>query len=124
MKEDNNIQNIENEKLKFEEITINEATYYTIIPDKYKKRKTFVKKNPNQVFAFIPGVIEKIRVNVKDEINKGDILCDLVAMKMNNKVLAPIDGIIKKIYVKEGDTVPKDHLLFEITPKKVNKKQE
>ena len=44
-------------KIKIEEITINEATYYTIIPDKYKK-KTFV-KNPNQVFAFIPGVIEK-----------------------------------------------------------------
>lgn len=44
MKEDNNIQNIENEKLKFEEITINEATYYTIIPDKYKKEKLLLKK--------------------------------------------------------------------------------
>ncbi|HOY90890.1 MAG TPA: biotin/lipoyl-binding protein, partial [Bacteroidales bacterium] len=61
------------------------------------------------------GIIKGIRVKEKEEVHKGDILCDLEAMKMNNKVLAPIDGKIKKINIKEGDKVAKDQVLFEIS---------
>lgn len=106
----------------YDQITINDVTYITIVPPKYKKRKVYSKKKLNLVYSFIPGIIKDIRVKEKQEVQKGDILCDLVAMKMNNKVLAPFDGKIKKINVKEGDKVPKDIVLFEISAKKTSKK--
>ena len=114
-KENNINQDIKENSQQLEEFMINDVTYLTIIPPKYKKRKTYSKKDLHLVYSLIPGIIKGIRVKEKEEVHKGDILCDLEAMKMNNKVLAPIDGKIKKINVKEGDIVAKDHVLFEIS---------
>ena len=114
-KENHINQDIKENSQQLEEFMINDVTYLTIIPPKYKKRKTYSKKDLHLVYSLIPGIIKGIRVKEKEEVHKGDILCDLEAMKMNNKVLAPIDGKIKKINVKEGDIVAKDHVLFEIS---------
>ncbi|HQM77962.1 MAG TPA: acetyl-CoA carboxylase biotin carboxyl carrier protein subunit [Bacteroidales bacterium] len=114
-KENHINQDIKENSQQLEEFMINDVTYLTIIPPKYKKRKTYSKKDLHLVYSFIPGIIKGIRVKEKEEVHKGDILCDLEAMKMNNKVLAPIDGKIKKINIKEGDKVAKDQVLFEIS---------
>jgi len=114
-KENNINQDIKENSQQLEEFMINDVTYLTIIPPKYKKRKPYSKKDLHLVYSFIPGIIKGIRVKEKEELHKGDILCDLEAMKMNNKVLAPIDGKIKKINIKEGDKVAKDQVLFEIS---------
>jgi len=114
-KENNINKDIKENSQQLEEFMINDVTYLTIIPPKYKKRKTYSKKDLHLVYSLIPGIIKGIRVKEKEEVHKGDILCDLEAMKMNNKVLAPIDGKIKKINIKEGDKVAKDQVLFEIS---------
>ncbi|HOC40159.1 MAG: Glutaconyl-CoA decarboxylase subunit gamma [Bacteroidetes bacterium ADurb.Bin035] len=114
-KENHINQDIKENSQQLEEFMINDVTYLTIIPPKYKKRKTYSKKDLHLVYSLIPGIIKGIRVKEKEEVHKGDILCDLEAMKMNNKVLAPIDGKIKKINIKEGDKVAKDQVLFEIS---------
>jgi pyruvate carboxylase subunit B len=51
------------------------------------------------------GIILKIKVGVGEEINKGEIIAILEAMKMQNDVLATHDGIVKEICVSEGSNV-------------------
>jgi len=51
------------------------------------------------------GMVVKIKVNVGDKINKGDIVAVIEAMKMENDIQAEEDGEVKQIFVAEGDTV-------------------
>ena len=48
------------------------------------------------------------------EVQEGDVLLILQAMKMNNKLAAPFSGKIKKIYVNSGDKIPKGTLMIEM----------
>ena len=51
------------------------------------------------------GLILKLKVNVGDKINKGDIVAVVEAMKMENDVQAEQDGVVKEIFVSEGDAI-------------------
>ncbi len=53
----------------------------------------------------MPGSISKIKVNVGDQVKKGDILLVLEAMKMENEINATDDGKVKEILVKKGQKV-------------------
>lgn len=66
------------------------------------------------VEAPLPGSIFKLKVQVGDEVSKGDSLLILEAMKMENEVLADQAGVIKEIKVKEGDAVLQNDLLLVI----------
>lgn len=63
--------------------------------------------------APMPGLVLDICVNEGDEVQKGDKLIVLEAMKMENALLAPANVTIKKIAVKKGDSVEKGALLIE-----------
>jgi acetyl-CoA/propionyl-CoA carboxylase biotin carboxyl carrier protein len=51
------------------------------------------------------GTIVKLLVNVGDEIDVGETVCVLEAMKMENNIAAEKAGSITEIKVKPGDTV-------------------
>jgi acetyl-CoA/propionyl-CoA carboxylase biotin carboxyl carrier protein len=51
------------------------------------------------------GTIVKVLVNVGDEVEVGQALCVLEAMKMENNVNAEKAGKVAEIRVKPGDTV-------------------
>jgi acetyl-CoA/propionyl-CoA carboxylase biotin carboxyl carrier protein len=51
------------------------------------------------------GTIVKVLVNVGDEVEVGQALCVLEAMKMENNVNAEKAGKVSEIRVKPGDTV-------------------
>jgi biotin carboxyl carrier protein len=55
--------------------------------------------------APMPGLILDVVVNEGDEVEKGDKLLVLEAMKMENIIKSPGSGKIKSIVVKKGDTV-------------------
>jgi oxaloacetate decarboxylase alpha subunit len=55
--------------------------------------------------APLSGNIFKINVNVGDEVNEGDVLIVLEAMKMETEVVSTATGKISNIHVKNGDTV-------------------
>lgn len=57
------------------------------------------------ITAQMPGVIQKVYVNVGDEVKAGSPLCVLVAMKMENEIRTPIDGVVKEVYIGGGDKV-------------------
>lgn len=67
--------------------------------------------------SHIPGTIMEIEVKEGQEVNEGDTLLILQAMKMNNKLTAPFDGKIKKINVQKGDKLPKGALMIEMEEK-------
>ena len=53
----------------------------------------------------LPGVILDIKVNVGDEVKKGQTLIILEAMKMENSINADKDGKVTAINVSKGESV-------------------
>jgi biotin carboxyl carrier protein len=64
--------------------------------------------------APMPGMILKINKNNGDEIEKGESVLILEAMKMENDLKSPAKGKIKKLFVDEGNAVEKGDRLFSI----------
>jgi biotin carboxyl carrier protein len=62
----------------------------------------------------MPGKIVSIAVNEGDEIEQGQVLLILEAMKMQNEITAPAGGVVKKVHVKAGQNVEGKDLLVEI----------
>ena len=60
------------------------------------------------------GMIVKLKVKVGDQVNEGDTVAVLEAMKMENDVKADKTGQITDIFISEGDTVEKGDMLMVI----------
>ena len=68
----------------------------------------------NAIKAPLPGVITAINVQVGDEVNVGDTLLVLEAMKMANNIEAEKAGKVTAICVKPGQSVMEDDALVVI----------
>jgi len=68
----------------------------------------------NAVKAPLPGVITEIKVNVGDEVQAGDTVVVLEAMKMANNLEAEKGGKVTAICVKVGENVMEDAPLVVI----------
>ena len=51
------------------------------------------------------GMVLKVKVNIGDKVQEGDVVAVLEAMKMENDIQADKDGVVKEIYVEKGDAV-------------------
>ena len=67
----------------------------------------------NAIKAPMPGLILEISVTVGQEVQEGDNLLILEAMKMENSFDSPRAGVIKSIAVEKGQAVDKGQLLIE-----------
>jgi biotin carboxyl carrier protein len=67
-----------------------------------------------KVKAPMPGLIVKILVQPGDMVEKGQVLLNFEAMKMENQLKAPASGQIKELRISVGDKVEKGQLLAEI----------
>lgn len=70
-------------------------------------------KKSNAVIAPIPGVILSISVKVGEQVEVGQELCILEAMKMNNLIRAGRSGKISAIHISNGDNVQHNQVLME-----------
>ncbi len=95
-------------------LSIDDTPYETLLTKKFINRKSYTPNNPNEVFAFIPGIIREIFVKKGQEVKKGDNLLILEAMKMKNLIRAPFDAKIKSVNVEIGKMVTKNQLLIEL----------
>ena len=75
--------------------------------------KASVNKN-NAVKAPLPGVITDIKVAVGDEVQAGDTVVVLEAMKMANALQAEKAGKVTAVCVKIGESVMEDDALVVI----------
>ena len=67
------------------------------------------------VKAPIPGLVVRLCVDEGDEVEVGEPLLVLEAMKMENEILAPRSGKVTELNVAEGDSVKLGDLLVEIS---------
>jgi len=63
--------------------------------------------------APMPGVVEKVNVKAGDQVNAGDPLVVMIAMKMEYVIKAPKAGTVTKVPHKIGDFVTKGTALVE-----------
>ena len=74
-------------------------------PKVQAKPKTAGTAGKNKITAPMPGTIMSIKKKAGDNIQKGDIVMILEAMKMENEIIAPEDGVITSIDTSEGASV-------------------
>ncbi len=61
----------------------------------------------------MPGLIVKVNVEVGDEVQDGQALCTVEAMKMENILRAERKGIVSKINAGAGDSLAVDDVIME-----------
>lgn len=68
-----------------------------------------------KIKAPMPGMVIKILVNEGQQVEKGDTLIIIEAMKMENALKTSFSGIIKNIKAQTGKPVEKGAILLEIS---------
>ena len=68
----------------------------------------------NPVKAPLPGTVTEVKVQVGQQVNVGDIVLVLEAMKMQNNIEAEYAGTVTSITVKQGETVMEGSVLLTI----------
>lgn len=66
------------------------------------------------VKAPIPGVVSEIKVSAGGDVQKGDVLLLLEAMKMQNEILAPYDARVLEVRVSQGASVQTGDVLVKL----------
>ncbi len=66
------------------------------------------------VTAPIPGVITKVLVKAGDQVQAGQVVVKLEAMKMENDIACAVAGSVKEVAVSEGAEVRDGQLLVSI----------
>jgi biotin carboxyl carrier protein len=71
-------------------------------------------KQIKEIKAPMPGLVLEIAVSVGQQVNEGDKILILVAMKMENSIIINTSATIKRIGVIAGDAVEKGQVLVEL----------
>jgi biotin carboxyl carrier protein len=71
-------------------------------------------EDPGQVTAIMPGKILRVQVAKGDEVQEGDVLIILEAMKMENELRAKKSGVVRQVTVAPGDDVEMGELLIVV----------
>lgn len=98
-------------KQEYQGLNIDNTIYQTHISEKFANRKKYEPADISKVICFIPGTIVEIKVKIGDEVEEGQILLILEAMKMKNRIKCPASGKIRRILVEPGQRVAKGDLL-------------
>lgn len=72
-------------------------------------------QNDGRIVSPMPGKVIKIEAQKGQQVNKGDVLIIVEAMKMENNILAPFEGKIEKVFVEEGEQVMNETELIRLS---------
>ena len=78
---------------------------------------TSVAASFGQLDAPMPGKILELMVKEGDDVEEGDSVIILEAMKMENELKAPASGTVIAVNVAQNDNVEKNQPLLEIEPR-------
>lgn len=102
------------------EVEVEEMTSAAVVEEKVEKQEVKVETSAatnvsgEQVLAPLPGTITSIQVKVGDQVEEGDVLFIMEAMKMENEIPSPVSGTIKAIHVAQNAAVDTGELLATI----------
>ena len=99
-------------------IQVNGNTYELTAKDKMTQlleslgMNTQSSQKVNELKAPMPGLVLEVNTEEGAEVQEGDKLLILEAMKMENVIKSPVDGTIGKINVSVGESVAKNSNLI------------
>ncbi|WP_129596968.1 sodium-extruding oxaloacetate decarboxylase subunit alpha [Methanohalophilus profundi] len=70
--------------------------------------------SPGAVTCHMQGMVLSVDVNIGDNVEEGDKIGVIEAMKMENAINSPHGGVVKEILVAEGDSVTTDDVIMII----------
>jgi len=76
-------------------------------PRSLRGRKTAAEdeQGPRKITAAMPGKVVRVLIREQDEVEAGQGILVVEAMKMQNEIKSPKKGIVQKLVVREGDNV-------------------
>lgn len=101
----------------YDKLEIDETVYQTTVPERFKHRKPWTPHKEGEVCSLIAGIVREIKVEQGVEVQEGDCIMVLEAMKMYNEILAPVSGMVEEILVQPNINIPKGTLMIKIKPK-------
>ena len=110
-----------NHELKRYQIQIDGRTYQVQILDAVDQqilKMNLKSKKSNQLKelrAPMPGLVRQVNVQVGDQVDLGDALFILEAMKMENVLKSPVNGLVSDLFVKPGESVEKNQILLSFS---------
>ena len=101
--------------------TVQGQTFEFIIPDSKgnaprKRGGRGGRKRSGTVSASMPGKVVTVEVSVGDNVEEGQTILILEAMKMQNEVAAPISGTVTAVHCEDGLNVEANVPLVVIEP--------
>ncbi|NLU03819.1 MAG: sodium-extruding oxaloacetate decarboxylase subunit alpha [Methanothermobacter sp.] len=66
------------------------------------------------VKSTMQGMVVKLKVSEGDQVNAGDVVAVVEAMKMENDIQTPHGGVVEKIYTAEGEKVETGDIIMVI----------
>jgi len=100
--------------IRYRSLVIDGTKYRTLLSHKFENRKNWISPDPKKVVSYIPGTIVKLFVREGQQVEKGEIMLILEAMKMKNLVVFSTSGKVKTVNVSEGEKIPKDYVMVEL----------
>jgi biotin carboxyl carrier protein len=108
-------------ELKRYQIQIDGRIYHVQISDEVDQQiltMNLKSKRSNQLKelrAPMPGLVRQVNVQAGDQVDAGDSLFILEAMKMENLLKSPVNGKVSDIFVKPGESVEKNQILLSFS---------
>ena len=94
------------------QVQISDAVDQQILKMNLKSKKSNQLK---ELRAPMPGLVRQVNVQVGDQVDAGDSLFILEAMKMENLLKSPVNGKVSDIFVKPGESVEKNQILLSFS---------
>jgi len=79
------------------------------------------RKKSGKISSSIPGKIVSLNVKLGDQVEQGQVVMILEAMKMQNEILAPLSGKIVEVNCESGDSIEANMPLIVIEPEDLAK---
>ncbi len=70
--------------------------------------------NPDHIGAPMPGVVAAVAVSAGQQVNAGDLLLTIEAMKMETGIHAERDAMVRAVHVQPGGQIDAKDLLMEL----------
>ena len=94
-------------------ITVGRASQSAQRSSKRKKKRSI---GGGTITSSMPGSIVEIAVEVGQEVEEGQLILILEAMKMQNEMRAPIAGTVSEVTCSVGENVEANRTLVIISP--------
>ena len=101
--------------------TVGGETFEIKVPDagpapKQRRASGGKSKKSGKVSANIPGKVVTVEVSLGDEVQEGQVVMILEAMKMQNEIQAPVTGTVTEIHCEQGQSIEANVPLLVLTP--------